>query len=121
VKKLKGTLIAILLVPVVSGAVPPTALFTPLLTVAGNQLVCNVVNASQDTIVGSLIMIGPTAAPITPTIPFNLAPGEAAVVAGPFGFDGYCKISFVGKEDAVRANLCVAKLGEGCIATADAR
>jgi hypothetical protein len=119
--KLKATLIALLLVPIGAGAAPPTELFTPFLNVAGNQLVCNVVNVSHEVITGSVTLITSAAAPITGTIPFVLLPGEAAVVAGPFGVDGYCKINVAAKADAVRANLCVAESGQGCVATADAR
>lgn len=120
-KRLKIALLAVLLVPVMAGAAPPTHLFTPLLNVAGNMLVCNVVNASTGTVAGSLIMIDGTMAAVTPHTSFNLAPGEAAVVAAPSGHDGYCRISFGGKAEDVRANLCVMELGRGCIATADAR
>jgi hypothetical protein len=107
--------IATLLAPLAAGA---AEVFTPYLLVAGHQLVCSVVNVSEDKIAGSVQLITP---PITPTNPFTLAPGEAAVVAGPFGIGGYCKITIVGPKKAVRANLCVVAPGQGCVATADAR
>ena len=121
-RSLKLAILAVLLtVPVMAGAGPTTQLHTPLLNVAGNMLVCNVVNAGGAAVIGSLIMIDATTTPVTPHTPFNLAPGQAAVVAAPSGHDGYCRITFGGKAEDVRANLCVMELGRGCIATADAR
>lgn len=121
-KTLKIALLAVMLAPSLAGTAPPSDLFTPILNVAGNMLVCNVVNASDNFVSGSLGMWSPDGVPVTATaIPFNLAPGHGAVVAANSGFDGYCRITVVGKTDSVRANLCVMKLGEGCIATADAR
>ena len=121
-KILKLALLAVLVVPSLAGTAPPTDLFTPILNVAGNMLVCNVVNASDNVVAGTLGMWNSDGMPVTAThIPFNLAPGHGAVVAANSGFDGYCKITIAAKAEAVRANLCVMKLGEGCIATADAR
>ena len=103
-KILKIALVAVLAVPSLAGSAPPTHLFTPILNVAGNMLVCNVLNASDGIVTGSLGMWSPDGVPVTATaIPFNLAPGQGAVVAANSGFDGYCKITIAGKADSVRA------------------